>query len=148
MPALSASSPVIQQLIAFLEALALGGLLAAAYDLYRAVRMQFRRLPAAFSVIADCFFWIAAAIVTIIFMVHRRWGEIHAYTYGGLIGGFIVYFYFISNLLLPLWLKGFGFLFKAWPCRNATAGGPAAGLQNKEVGFNGKCRNFPLIRRR
>ena len=54
-------------MVAFLEAVALGALFAAFYDLYRVVRMQFRRLPPVLSVAADCFFWIAAAAAAILF---------------------------------------------------------------------------------
>ena len=101
MTVLSASSPAVQQLIAFLEALAMGAFFAAVYDLYRSLRMQFRRLPAALSVTADCLFWIAAAAATILFLVYRRWGEIYAYTYCGLAGGFIIYFYFSAAFTSP-----------------------------------------------
>lgn len=148
MTVISASSPAVQQLIAFLEALAMGAFFAAVYDLYRSLRMQFRRLPAALSVTADCLFWIAAAAATILFLVYRRWGEIYAYTYCGLAGGFIIYFYFFSSFLLPLWQKGFGFLFRPWQCRNKAAGGTGEGIEDKEKRFFRKCRIFRFIRRK
>ncbi|HOA34896.1 MAG TPA: spore cortex biosynthesis protein YabQ [Bacillota bacterium] len=122
MAAFPASSQAIQQLIAFSEAMAMGVIYAAVYDIYRSLRMQFRRLPAALSVVADCLFWVAAAVATIFFLFYRRQGEIHLYTYGGLTAGFIVYFYFFSGYLLPFWLKGFGFLFRAGQCRSKSAG--------------------------
>lgn len=121
MTAPSVSSPAIQQLIAFLEAAAMGVIYAAVYDIYRAARLQFRRLPAALSVIADCLFWVAAAAATILLLFYRRRGEIHVYTYGGLAGGFIVYFYFLSGYLLPFWLKVFGFLFRRRRFRGKSA---------------------------
>ncbi len=141
MTVLSTSSPAVQQLIAFLEAMAMGAFYAAVYDLYRALRMQFRRLPAAISVTADCLFWVAAAVATILFLFYRRRGEIYTYTYGGLAGGFIVYFYFFSNYLLPIWQKGFGLLFRPKQCRGKRAG-------SGERRFFRKCRIFQFIRRK
>lgn len=107
MTGLSASSTAVQQMVAFLEAVALGALFAAFYDLYRVVRIQFRRLPPVLSVAADCFFWIAAAAAAILFLVYRRWGEIYVYIYVGLAGGFIIYLHNFSRYLLPFWQKVF-----------------------------------------
>lgn len=118
MTGLSASSPAIQQLVAFLEAVALGVLFAASYDLYRAMRMQFRRFPPVLSVATDCFFWIAAAAAAILFLVYRRWGEIYIYIYIGLAGGFMIYLHYFSKYLLPLWQKTFARL-----CRRFAGGG-------------------------
>lgn len=121
MTGLSVSSPVVQQLAAFLEAAALGALFAFFYDLYRAVRMQFRRLPSVLSVAADCFFWIAAAAAAILFLVYRRWGEIHIYIYIGLAGGFMIYLHYLSKYLLPLWQKGCGYFVRL--CRRLAEDG-------------------------
>lgn len=106
MAGLSVSSPAIQQLIAFAEAVCLGMFFALCHDLYRALRMQFRRPSPALSVILDCLFWIAAAVAAILFLVHRRWGEVHIYVYVGLAGGFALYLHYLSGYLLPLLRRG------------------------------------------
>lgn len=100
------SSPALEQLLAFLEALALGALLAFAFDLYRVLRLRFRRLPPALSAIADCLFFLAAAVAAVLFLVYRRWGEIHLYIYVGLAVGFMLYLRYPGNYLLPLFQKG------------------------------------------
>lgn len=107
---LPTSSTALQQLAAFLEAAALGVLFAFFYDLYRAVRMQFRRLPPFISVTADCLFWTAAAAAAVIILVYRSWSEINIYIYIALAGGFILYFRCFSRYLLPLWLRGGAFV--------------------------------------
>ncbi|NLA11248.1 MAG: hypothetical protein GX883_03885 [Firmicutes bacterium] len=107
---LSASSTALQQLAAFLEAGALGAIFAFVYDLYRAVRMQFRRLPSFLSVTADCLFWVAAAAAAIIILVYRSWSEVNIYLYLALAGGFLLYFRCFSRYLLPLWLRGGAFI--------------------------------------
>jgi len=103
-------SPALEQLIAFLEALALGALFAFTFDLYRALRLLFRRLPPALSAAADCLFWLAAAVAAVSFLIYRRWGEIHLYIYIGLAGGFLLYIRFLSGYLLPLWLRSCAYL--------------------------------------
>ncbi|HPU00737.1 MAG: hypothetical protein GX890_03315 [Firmicutes bacterium] len=118
------AAPALQQLIAFLEAAALGAIYAAVYDVYRSLRLQFRHLPAVLSVTADCLFWAAAAAATILFLFYRRQGEIHAYTYGGLAGGFILYFYFLSGYLLPYWRRGFAFLLRLGRRGEGAPAGP------------------------
>lgn len=148
MTVLSASSPALQQLIAFSEALALGVIYAAVYDLYRSVRMQFGRLPAALTFIADCFFWVAAAVVTVIFMISRRWGEIHTYTYGGLACGFIVYFYFFSSFMLPLWQKVFGYILRPWCHRCSGTDSSRGDTGNKRRHFFKECRIFHFLWRK
>ncbi|NMD42383.1 MAG: hypothetical protein GYA86_03620 [Firmicutes bacterium] len=110
MSGLSASSTSLQQLAAFLEAAALGAIFAFCYDLYRAGRLQFRRLPPFLSVAADFLFWIAAAAAAIGFLVYRRWGEINIYIYIAMAGGFIGYLRLFSSYLLPLWLRGGAFI--------------------------------------
>lgn len=148
MSVLSASSPAVQQLIAFLEALLLGVVYAAIYDFYRSIGVQLRRFSAYLSFAADCFFWIAAAAATVAFLVYRRWGEIFVYTYGGLAGGFIIYFYFFSKYLFPLWVKGFAAFFRRGrPCKGAERR-PGGGLYVKIRRFIGECRIFHPLRRR
>ncbi len=147
MPPLSASSTAVQQIIAFLEALVLGMLYAAAYDLYRSIRAQFRRLPFAPSFIADCCFWIAAAVATVVFLFYRRWGEIYAYTYGGIAGGFVIYFYCFSEILYPLWRRAFGALFRPLQSRAGISGGSGELTGIKGRRFKRKCRIFHPFRR-
>ncbi len=145
---LSASSPAVQQLVAFLEALLLGTLYAAVYDLYRSIGVRLRRLSAALSFAVDCLFWIAAAAFAIVFFVCRRWGEIFGYTYGGLAGGFIIYFCLFSKYLFPVWEKTFSALFGSRCSRkkiNRRSGGL---ILNKIRGFFGGCRIFHSLRRR
>ncbi|NLA26133.1 MAG: hypothetical protein GX878_01925 [Firmicutes bacterium] len=123
-----------------MEAFVLGMICAFAYDLYRSVRVQFRRLPFAASFIGDCFFWLVAAAATVLFLFYRRWGEIYAYTYGGLAGGFIFYFYYFSNILFPLWQKGFAFLFRPWQFHARASNRE---FTEKKVGRNIRgCRIF------
>lgn len=145
---LSGSSPALQQLIAFFEALLLGTLYAAVYDFYRSVGVRLRRFSAVLSFAADCLFWIAAAAVTIVFLVYRRRGEIYGYTYGGLAGGFFIYFYFFSKYLFPVWKKGFSALFKdRRPCKkiNRCSGGR---IWDPARRFFSECRIFHPLRRR
>lgn len=113
MTGISSPSLVLEQFYAFLEAAALGGALAACYDLYRAVRMQgLRRPPPAVLFITDCLFWVVAALACIGTFIFRRWGEVHFYTYLGLAGGSAVYFYRLSRFLLPLWSGFFAAVFR------------------------------------
>ena len=148
MEVLSTSSLALQQLIAIMEAVALGLIYAAVFDLYRSVRMQFRRMHVVLSVIADCSFWLAAAIATVIFLVYRRWGEVYVYTYVGLAGGFMIYFYFFSNFLLPVWLKGASFLFGLRRSRGKEAGAPGDSTGKKSRRLIGSCRIFQFLWRK
>lgn len=110
MSSLAVSSPAFQQAVAFLEAAVLGLFFALFFDLYRAVRLQFRRFPPFLSAAADCFFWLAAAAAAVLFFVYRRWGEIHIYIYIGLAGGFICYLRYLSRYILPLLQRSIAFL--------------------------------------
>lgn len=103
---LSGSSLVLDQLYAFLEAFFQGCILAACFDFYRALRMYlFKRKKPVISVIADLFFWLLVTIIFIITIILRRWGDIHLYTYAGLILGCAAYFYLLSGFFFHLWLK-------------------------------------------
>lgn len=103
------SSLVLEQLYAFLEPLALGAALGACFDLYRALRLARKcRLASASSVLADCLFWVGAAVVSISVIVVRRWGELYFYTYLALGMGFSGYIYFLSRFMLPIWVRFFG----------------------------------------
>ncbi len=148
MSVFSVSSPAVQQLIAFLEALLLGSVYAAVYDFYRSIGVQIRRFSAALSFSADCIFWIAAAAATIAFLVYRRWGEIFVYTYGGLAGGFIIYFNFFSKYLFPVWVKGFSALFRRRHPRKEDERFSGVLILYKIRRFFNECRIFHPLRRR
>lgn len=112
MTTIDSTSLVLEQLYTFLEALALGIVLAVIYDLYRAARRQgFRRPPAAALFIVDCLFWILAALACLATLIARRWGEVHFYTYLGLAAGAGGYFYLLSRFFFPAWNKAFAYLF-------------------------------------
>jgi spore cortex biosynthesis protein YabQ len=159
-PVYSSSSMVLEQLYAFLEALTLGAALAACYDIYRAVRRQgFRRPPAAALFVVDLLFWLLASLACLAAFIVRRWGEVHFYTYLGLGGGSVCYFYLLSRFLLPAWNKLFAIVFRL--CRKifrllehllSAAGAPfrqAARAVRKNRNFFSRCggRIFRIIRR-
>jgi spore cortex biosynthesis protein YabQ len=112
-------SQVLEQFLLFAESLAFGVILGAGFDIYRALRLQFKQRPfAASSVIADCLFWVGAAAVCILVILARRWGQIYLYSYLAIAGGFIGYIYFFSRFLLPPWICVFRnilhFMFKVY----------------------------------
>lgn len=104
-------SLVLDQMSAFLEAFLQGGILAACFDFYKALRLQlFKRKKPALSVITDLLFWLFVTITFIITLILRRWGEIYLYTYAGLILGCTLYFYLLSNAFFPLFRKVLSFV--------------------------------------
>lgn len=112
----STPSIALAQFLAFLEAVALGGALAACYDIYRALhpRRPRRRLSVVLLIIADCLFWVLAAFACLAVMIRFRWGEVYFYTYLGLAGGGAGYFYLLSRFLLPFWNKLFALAGRVW----------------------------------
>lgn len=112
-------SQVLEQFLLFAESLAFGVILGAGFDIYRALRLQFKKRPfAALSVIADCLFWVGAAAVCILVILARHWGQIYLYSYLAIAGGFSGYIYFFSRFLLSPWICVFRnilhFMFKVY----------------------------------
>jgi len=97
-------SIVQEQFYSFVEGLVVGVVIGAGFDIYRALRLQFKCRPIkAVSFITDCLFWVGAAAVCITVIMVRRWGEVYLYSYLAIAGGFAGYIYILSRFLLPLW---------------------------------------------
>jgi spore cortex biosynthesis protein YabQ len=93
------------QLNTFLVLLFTGMLWGAFFDLYRVFRSQIR-VNRAIDVIGDILFWIFAAILIIPFIYWATWFELRLFVWLIIILGLILYFTFLSRILIPVF-KGF-----------------------------------------
>lgn len=98
-------SMVLAQVEIFLEVFLLGFVLSFVYDIYRAFRLQWRRVRGEWLFFGDIVFWILSTLACLWFLFTFRWGEVHLYTYAGLAAGSGFYFAVLSRLLLGFWRK-------------------------------------------
>lgn len=101
------------QFTLFSEAAALGLLLGAYYDIFRALRAccRIRNLRLVF--ISDSLFWLSATVYCLWFIFYYRWGEIYTFTYFGLAVGAVAYFFWLSPFLFKFWYKLFSAVIQA-----------------------------------
>ena len=89
----------------FSEAMVLGLLLGAYYDLFRALRACCRMRRVLLVFITDGLFWFTATIYCLWFIFYYRWGEIYTFTYIGLASGAVAYYFLLSPHLFGFWYK-------------------------------------------
>ncbi|HHX87421.1 MAG TPA: hypothetical protein GX693_04475, partial [Firmicutes bacterium] len=122
----------------FSEAAALGFILGAYYDVFRALRACYRINNVRVMFITDSLFWFSATVYCLWYIFYYRWGEIYTYTYFGLVVGAAVYFFWVSSYLFKFWYRFFSVVMRvvrsalqlaqravdiaAYPARRASAG--------------------------
>lgn len=90
---------VSEQVMIFLYAAALGGVLSAIYDVFRIIRIAFDgRITAVF--VEDILFSIIALVLTFIFVVAFNNGELRFFVLIGEFVGFIIYYFTIGKLTM------------------------------------------------
>lgn len=102
-------SPATYQFIIFLEAIIIGFSLGFLLDFYRSLRYAIK-LSYRVTFFADILFWIIVTTASLFIMLIVLWGEVHLYTYAGLVVGFIIYYLLLSRYIIKFWYKIFGFL--------------------------------------
>ncbi len=100
-------SPATYQFIIFMEAIIIGFILGFLLDFYRSLRNTIS-LSHNITILTDFIFWIVATVSSLVLLVLILWGEVHLYTYFGLVGGFFIYYFLLSRYILFLWNKVFG----------------------------------------
>ncbi len=105
-------TPMSNQFILFCEAAALGLLVGANYDIFRALRACCRIKRTSLVFITDIFFWLSATIYCLWFIFYYRWGEIYTFTYFGLAVGAVAYFPLLSPHFFKFWYKFFSAVIK------------------------------------
>lgn len=95
-----------EQLAMFLWSVLLGGVLALVYDLFRTVRGELLRRPgpasAALSGALDALYCLLAA-ASVFFLFMAGDGELRIFILLGVLGGAVLFFCLLSQLLRPLW---------------------------------------------
>lgn len=88
---------IISQLNILVLTVALGMMVGAIYDLFRAIRVMARiKNKALFAF--DFFFWLLATVLVFSGLVAGTWGEVRVYVFAGLGLGGAIYFFFLSKL--------------------------------------------------
>ncbi len=101
------------QFTLFTEAAALGLLLGANYDIFRALRACYQIKKITLVFVTDSLFWLTATIYCLWYIFYCRWGEIYPFTYFGLAVGAAVYFCWLSPCLFKIWHKLFSGVIQA-----------------------------------
>lgn len=110
-----------EQLAMFLWSVLLGGVLALVYDLFRTVRAELLRRPglarAALGGALDALYCLLAA-ASVFFLFMAGDGELRIFILLGVLGGAVLFFCLLSQLLRPLWSFWLGiFLVPLWVLR-------------------------------
>lgn len=102
-------APIGKQFISFFLTIGIGMIMAASFDLYRAMRGVYpvsRKLTA----VTDFFYWILLTGLVFALLIFGNWGEVRVYVFLGVIIGVCLYLKFFSRKMIGFYRKCLFFL--------------------------------------